>query len=82
MKTLDEVIKAWEICHSDIGDCDECPYHDNCERKIDDDLFHYLKAYQQLSGALTSENAEIRQNGIFCKVCGARLDKDFDENAE
>ena len=47
MKTLDEVIKALEICTSDRGGCEECPYDPDCkpDRKWDDAL-HYLKEYR------------------------------------
>lgn len=48
MKTIDEVIKAWEICHSETGDCDGCPYCDKCEGEMNDDVLHYLKEYHEM----------------------------------
>ena len=50
VKTLDEVIKAYEICHASILDCDGCPY-DNGMRWRDSDCYiadaiHYLQAYR------------------------------------
>ena len=47
MKTLDEVIKALEVCTSDHGGCDGCPYDPDCtpDYKWDDAIF-YLKEYR------------------------------------
>ena len=54
MKTLDEVIKAYELSCGK-KDCAQCPYNDECldhftcecyERM--DDTFHYLKEYQTI----------------------------------
>lgn len=48
MKTLDEVIKALEICLTDEIGCSECPFDDDC--KPDDkwmDALHYLKEYRK-----------------------------------
>ena len=53
MKTLNEVIKAWSICFSDISrsDCTECPYADDdgeaaCFNHDREDALHYLKEYR------------------------------------
>ena len=52
MKTLDEVIKAFEWCLNDANDeCDGCPYYSNQEtdchvRNVD--ALHYLKEYQKI----------------------------------
>ena len=51
MKTLDEVIKAYEICHASVLSCEGCPY-DNGERWRDSDCYltdalHYLKHLQE-----------------------------------
>lgn len=48
MKTLNEVIKALEICTSDHGGCEGCPYAPDCkpDKKWDDEL-HYLKHLQE-----------------------------------
>lgn len=48
MKTLDEVIKALEICTSDHGGCEGCPYDPDCtpNYKWDEAIF-YLKEYQR-----------------------------------
>ena len=49
MKTLDEVIKAFEWCCNDDNDeCDECPYNgekDGCHQRNLDAL-NYLRAYR------------------------------------
>ena len=51
MKTLDEVIKAFEwCCNDDNDDCDECPYDgedDGCHQRNLDAL-HYLREYRKL----------------------------------
>ena len=55
MKTLDEVIKAYEICMSDESkttNCKGCPYADEegeplCIGDDKEDAFHYLKEYQK-----------------------------------
>lgn len=51
MKTLDEVIKAYEVCHASILSCEGCPY-DNGERYRDSDCYtadalHYLMEYRE-----------------------------------
>ena len=66
MKTLDEVIE-WI----------EDPRMAYCVYK--DDALHYLQAYKQLSEGLISDNTIMREDGIYCKVCGTRLDKDWDD---
>lgn len=50
MRTLDEVIKAYEVCHASILDCDGCPY-DNGMRYRDSDCYiadalQWLKGYR------------------------------------
>lgn len=48
MKTLDEIIKALEVCTSDRGGCGECPFNDNCKPDDKwDDALHYLKHLQE-----------------------------------
>ena len=49
MKTLDEVIKAYELCiHPNIR-CLECPYHeDGCPENRKQDAFHYLLEYRDI----------------------------------
>lgn len=51
MKTLDEVIKAYEVCHASVLSCEGCPY-DNGERYRDSDCYiadalFYLKEYRE-----------------------------------
>lgn len=64
MKTLDEVIKAWSICFSDISrsDCTGCPYADEdgesaCFNHDREDALHYLKAYKEDKNDLTALRA-------------------------
>lgn len=77
MKTLDEVIDACE--NSVAWLCFDCTlgYCDNNDCFIADAL-HYLKAYKMLSQGLTSENVVWDENGIYCKSCGTRLDRDLE----
>ena len=83
MKTLDEVIKANECCdHGELDSrCEDCPYNGigACCAERESDTLHYLEAYRKLSQGLVGENTEIRPEGIYCKVCGTRLDKDWDD---
>ena len=55
MKSLADVIKAYEVMSQAMRSCKECPYCDVCydhytceccER--DEDVLHYLKEYQDL----------------------------------
>ncbi len=52
MKTLDEVIRAWEICDETVtANCSECPYDIDCENTPREDLradaLFYLKEYKE-----------------------------------
>lgn len=50
MKTLDEVIKALEICSPHIR-CDKaCPYHKSgcLDYEMEKDALHYLQEYQKI----------------------------------
>lgn len=86
MKTLDEVIddfekacdleRRCENCSGCLGQEEGCP-NDGAESVPD--ALRYLKAYRQLSRGFVGENTEIRPEGIYCKVCGTRLDKDWDD---
>lgn len=49
MKSLAEVIKALEICTSDRGGCEGCPYDPDCKPdKKWDEAIYYLKEYQDM----------------------------------
>ena len=50
MKTLDEVIKALELCTSNKHCQDECPYApEECPTyAMEKDALHYLKEYQAI----------------------------------
>lgn len=58
MKTIDEVIKALEMCTTCPEDdemCPGCPYADEqgnpqCVGQDKDDALHYLKMYKELAG--------------------------------
>ena len=65
MKTLDEVIRACEICMSDDSkaeNCIGCPYADDkgeplCCGEDKEDALHYLKAYKDDKDDLTALRA-------------------------
>lgn len=47
MKTLDEVIKAYECCNHDDG-CEDCPYNGiTCTLERETDALHYLKEFKR-----------------------------------
>ena len=59
MKTLDEVIKAYELCLDKYIKCNECPYHERgCPDARKADALHYLKEYRK---HLAQELDELRQ---------------------
>lgn len=41
---IDEIIKACEICITNIKDCDDCPYEGkiHCEKKLFQDVLNLL----------------------------------------
>lgn len=67
MKTLDEVIYAYERCRSEdvMAGCGVCAYHDvphcGCKCERNDDALHYLKEYRETKKHLAClDDAEIR----------------------
>ena len=60
MKTLDEVIKAYEICMDDegeAGNCIGCPYADDtgeplCCGEDKEDALHYLREYRRVQNRI------------------------------
>lgn len=59
MRTLNEVLKAWEICESDIGLCKECPYLNDCNKSViegrklfNEDILYYLKQLKEINDIL------------------------------
>lgn len=72
MKTLDEVIKALEVCRDLKIECDRCPYGDmhsmNGERLkcieggLYPDAIHYLKEYSWMDKALDPEKRGENEN--------------------
>ena len=75
MKTLDEVIKALEICSTDDDPCDKCPYTEfdkngvwACSMCGDfaEDALHYLKEYRAilpLVPSLINTALEVQKKG-------------------
>lgn len=58
MKTLDEVIKALELCLDNKIKCNHCPYHEEgCPESRKADALHYLKAYRDDKDDLTALRA-------------------------
>ena len=84
METLGEVIKCLSICIQPDTHrlCKDCTYPDEpgCFNELMEDALHYLQSYKQLSEAMSSENVEWRDTGIYCKQCGARLDDEWEED--
>ena len=65
MKMLDEVIKALEICTSDRGGCEDCPYDPDCKPdKKWDEAIYYLKELQELKNT----NVYIPEGYIQAKL--------------
>lgn len=67
MKTLDEVIKAKELCNDHKFRCHECSYYDDdnevgCRSDdLDADALHYLKEYRETKEHLACmDKGEIR----------------------
>ena len=80
MKTLDEVIKALEVCTSDRGGCGECPFNDNCKPDDKwDDALHYLKEYQQTVRWIEIESEKFKQTVDFIKKATANEPLTWDE---
>ena len=71
MKTLDEVIKAYDICHASLLDCDGCPY-DNGMRYRDSDCYisdalYYLKNYRDSKEWLDLEKRNYAEGVTNCE---------------
>ena len=68
MKTLNEVIKAMNICQQDDinRSCDNCPYPDSpmCINELFVDALHYLKEYQKVDSNYWYEKAISELNNI------------------
>ena len=68
MKTLDEVIKAKELCNDHYFKCDECSYYDDdnevgCRSDdLDADALHYLKEYRATQTAYIKAMADLEDN--------------------
>ena len=60
MKSLDEVIKALEICSSHLRCMDGCPYYRNeCPLyEMEKDALHYLKAFREMEDELNDIRRE------------------------
>ena len=67
MKTLDEVIRAYECCQN--VECDECPFkilfnddsHVPCDQfSKDEDALHYLKEYREVRQILQDTTMKLR----------------------
>lgn len=73
MKTLDEVIKAYQICTSNDSCVDGCPYYRNeCPLyEMEKDVLHYLREYRenQLRTGIWIPVDSATVNGR-CSVCG------------
>lgn len=72
--TLDDVIKAFDICFVSKGDCADCPNYalmdkQACWEKVKTDVLYYLCEYRDLSrDGLVPEGLEDQL--IPCPACG------------
>ena len=96
MKTLDEVIKAYEICRQSISPfdekCKECPYHEEDENgnwlgsycgDCHFDALHYLRKYREQKETLkqAQEHTEtFRQNFVQGLANIRRMEEDEKRN--
>ena len=94
--TLDEVIKAFDECQNggSCKNCPSSVMvdHDDyrCSEKHLDFAFYYLKELKRyvegkrgetaLFGTPLNENISVRSEGVYCNVCGARLDLERDDD--
>lgn len=67
MKTLIDVIKAWEICDETVtANCPNCPYDIDCENvpgeNLRADTLHYLKEYSDYIGVLRVKEIQLDQD--------------------
>lgn len=63
MKTLDEVIKAFEICWEQETCNDECPYKGQpCTKQREIDGLNYLKQYKDLQYGYIKAMADLEDN--------------------
>lgn len=80
MKTLDEVIKALEICSNNQRCIDGCPYYKNdCPQyEMEKDALHYLKEYQDRKEALRNwtEKAISEQQNLSDAITFMRAYRD------
>lgn len=97
MKTLDEVIKVVteRKAHYDEVGCFYCHYsnHADCVSGcVLADALHYLKDLKSYVmgeqskiaafGKRLSNNVAVLPEGVYCNVCGTRLDLDEDDDNE
>ena len=68
MKSLDEVIYAYELCDSDEGGCEGCAYCADCDEspfigalRKRADAIHYLKAYRENQHAYEEGNRKAEE---------------------
>lgn len=85
--TLEEVIAEYEKRF----DCTKCRYKWSCKKSCTGswaldylkDLQRYLYGEQgkaRLFGTALNENVAIRPEGVYCNVCGTRLDLEKDDD--
>lgn len=72
MKTLNQVIKAEEICSRIDAECSKCPYKATakgwCEEK-DRDALYYLKEYQEKKEELVTKQENFEEEiDKYCKL--------------
>ena len=85
--TDEKIIKAFEVCASDNGQCQECPYEDYCETGGDLDVLvldlisrqaEAIERYKGVIKLLEADVAEARRDAF--KALGHRLIDMADQN--
>lgn len=85
--TDEKIIKAFEVCASDNGQCKDCPYEDYCETGGDLDVlvldlirrqFEAIERYKSVIKLLEADVAEARRYAF--KALGHKLIDMADKN--
>ena len=67
MLTREETIKAFEICHYGVGECEDCPMEckgKGCSEELSSAVLHYLKE-KEPAPAATGTSSEVSDDTNF-----------------
>lgn len=74
MKSLEEALEAWEICHDNARDCPDCPYKDkelvsytidNCRNAIFHDVYNIAIKLKQENKRLKYSKNIYEETMVF-----------------